>query len=308
VATDIARSAGSELAAVAARQAARAATFARSLGIPRSYGTYTELVTDAEVDIIYVATTHAQHYEHALLALAAGKHLLLEKPFTLTAQKARHVIATARAADLFCMEAMWMRMHPLIRQAHDITRAGHIGNVLGVHADLSHRVAYDPNHRLFDPAVGGGALLDLGVYPAHLAWMFLGRPDSLHADASFAPTGVDTAITMRWNYKDGRVATLTASLLTDHSPGLVVTGSRGRIVIPSPIQVPTQMTVTTGEAETTSRARLPGNGYGPQITEVERRIQAGETASPLAPLDDTAAVLDMLDHARRQIGLGYPEQ
>src|SRR6266496_625903 len=307
VAVDVAAaSSGSVLAAVAARDTARAAAFARRHAVPRAYGSYAELVADPDVDIVYVATTHPQHRDHALLALHAGKNLLLEKPFTLNGQQGRQVINAARNANVFCMEAMWMRMHPLIRRAQALVHGGSIGDVISVHANLSRRVAYDPHHRLFDPAVGGGALLDLGIYPAHLAWLFLGRPDSVHATASLAPTGVDDTVGMRWGYHAGRFAQLASSLSGDDRRGALITGTRGRIVIHPPMQVPTRMTVNTGQADETIHARTPGHGYGPEIAEVERCIRTGLPESPLVPPDHTAAILDVLDDTRRQIGLRYP--
>ena len=141
------------------------------------------------VDVIYVATTHAQHYEHALLALQAGKPVLVEKAFTLNAREAREVVALARSRRLFCMEAMWLRLHPLIRAAHDLAASGRIGEVVGVRADLSRRFEFDPAGRLFDLSAGGGALLDLGVYPATFAWLILGRPTSVATTGSLSPTG-----------------------------------------------------------------------------------------------------------------------
>ena len=178
VGADIAASPDSEIVAVGARDADRAAAFAQRLRIPTSYGSYAELVADPHVDVVYVATTHGQHHEHALLALRAGKPVLVEKAFTLNARQAREVIAEAQARELFCMEAMWMRFNPLIRRAKQLAADGAIGDLVCVRADLLAYFPFDPAHRLYDLAAGGGALLDLGVYPVHFAWLFLGRPDT----------------------------------------------------------------------------------------------------------------------------------
>src|SRR6266516_5736815 len=211
VGADIAATPGNEVVAVGSRDAARAAAFAGTLQIARSYGSYADLVDDDDLDVIYVATTHGQHHEHALLALGAGKPVLVEKAFTLNARQAREVVAEARRRDLFCMEAMWMRLNPLIIRAQEIAASGRIGELISVHADLSHLFPYNAKHRLYDPAVGGSALLDLCVYPATFAWLFLGRPTTVQAIGALAPTGTDASVAMQWGYDDGRFAQISCS-------------------------------------------------------------------------------------------------
>jgi predicted dehydrogenase len=259
--------------------------------------------------VVYVATRHPNHHEHACLALEAGKHVLVEKPFTLTPEQAREVVAVARARDLFCMEALWMRMHPLIRRALASVAAGEIGEPRSVHASLCYPIAFDPTHRLFDPAAGGGVTLDLAIYPVHLATMVLGAPDAVNAAAVLAPTGVEDTVDLRLTYRDGRAAVLSASTRSDDPFGGVITGTHGKIVIDAPMQVPATITINAGSGpHMRFQAHLPGAGYGPQISEVESCIQAGITESPLAPLDDTIAVLALLDDALRQIGVRYPAE
>src|SRR5215470_1285374 len=156
VGVEIAATPGNEVVGVGARDADRAAALAGRLGAPRSYGSYPELVADPDVDVVYIATTHGQHHQHTLLCLRAGKPVLVEKAFTLNARQAREVIAEARAQQLFCMEGMWMRLNPLIIKAQEIAASGRIGDLISVHADLSHLFPYDPGHRLYDLAAGGG--------------------------------------------------------------------------------------------------------------------------------------------------------
>src|SRR5215471_12412397 len=247
VGAEIAATPGNEVAAVGSRDADRAAALAGRLAAPRCYGSYAELAADPDVDVVYVATTHGQHHEHALLALRAGKPVLVEKAFTLNARQAREVVAEARSRRLFCMEAMWMRLNPLVRTARAVAESGRIGELISVRADLSARFEYDPEHRLYDLAAGGGALLDLGIYPATFTWLFLGRPDSVQAVGSLSPTGDE--------------------------------------VLPD---------------------TLPGRGYGPEVAEVERCLRAGELESPLVPLDETVAILEVLDGVRAQLGVHYP--
>ena len=305
VAADISASAGSVLAAVGARDGARSAAFAESHRVARSYGSYRDLVADPGIDVVYVATTHAHHHEHALLALDAGKPVLVEKAFTLNARQAREVVAAARETGLFCMEAMWMRFNPLICQAQRLVAGAAIGDLVSVRCDLSRRFAFDPGHRLFDLGAGGGALLDLGVYTATLAWLFLGRPDSVHATGKLSPTGSDATAAMQWAYRSGQVAQIHSSAVCESPYGALVTGTKGWIDIQTPIHRPPAMTVHTSDGEQIVTDNLPGNGYGPQVAEVERCLRAGEVESPRVPLDDTVGILETLDEARRQIGVRY---
>jgi predicted dehydrogenase len=306
VGTDIAATPGNVLHAVGARDAGRAAVFAAAHGVARSYGSYAELLADSDVDVVYIATTHGQHRDHALLALQAGKPVLVEKAFTLNAAQARQVVAEARARKLFCMEAMWTRLNPTIRQAVDIANSGRIGDVIGFRGDLSKHFPYDPAHRIFDLAAGGGALLDLGVYPVTVAWLFLGRPDNVQALGSLSPTGSDVTTVMQWGYDDGRVAQLYCSAGGDSPFGALITGTAGWIRIEPRIHRPERLVVhdPSGE-EIIEAAPHPGNGYGYQVLEVQRCLRAGALESPLVPLDETVAILEVLDETRRQLGVRY---
>ena len=307
VGADIAASPGSEIGAVAARDGARAAAFAAQRGIARSYGSYRELVDDPTIDVIYVATTHAQHHEHALLALRAGKATLVEKAFALNARQAGEIVAEARARGVFCMEAMWTRLNPLVRTAVELTAAGRIGTVLGVRTDLSKLFPFDPAHRLYDLAAGGGALLDLGVYPAAVTWMFLGRPDEVQALGTLAPTGTDVTVVQQWRYDSGPVAALYCSAAGPSPFGGLITGTEGWISIEPRLHRPQRLVVHTGDdTDVIEAPPVQGNGYRLQVAEVERCLSEGLTESPLVPLDDSVAILATLDEVRRQIGVRYP--
>ena len=305
VGADIAASPGSVLTAVGARDRDRASAFARAHGFARSYGSYRELVADPDVDIVYVATTHGQHHEHALLALAAGKPVLVEKAFTLNARQAREVVATARNRGLFCMEAMWMRLNPLVRRAHEIVASGRIGDLVSVRAELSRRFEFRPEHRLFDLAAGGGALLDLGVYPITLAWLFLGRPARVDSVGTLSPTGSVATVAMQWSYPGGQVAQVLTSAVSPSPFAALICGTQGWIRIEPRVQYPTSIVVHTPQGEEEIEETQPGNGYGPQVAEVERCLRAGLLESPLVPLDETVAILDLIDSARRDIGARY---
>ncbi|MGI8679052.1 MAG: Gfo/Idh/MocA family protein [Jatrophihabitans sp.] len=293
--------------AVAARDADRAAAFAHAHGIAGSYGSYAELVADPEVDVVYIATTHAQHHEQALLALRAGKPIVVEKAFTLTAAQAREIVAEAGARRLFCMEAMWMRVDPLIMRMQQLLADGVIGDVVGVRADLSKYFTYDPNARLFDLAVGGGALLDLGVYPVTFARLVLGHPDTQTVTGSLAPTGADATVTLQWGYDDGRLAQIYCSSAGYSPYAGLITGTDGWLRVEGRVHHPSALTVHAADVDRVIDAEPGhGNGYQHQVAEVARCLRAGELESPLVPLADTVGVLEILDDARRQLGVRYP--
>lgn len=307
VVADIAATPGNTAQAVGARDADRAEAFARQHGVARSYGSYAELVADPDVDVVYLATTHRQHHEQALLALAAGKPLLVEKSFALNAGQAREIVAAARARQLFCMEAMWTRLNPLIRTAAAMVRSGRIGDVVAARAELSRRFDFDPAHRLFNLDVGGGALLDLGVYAATVAWLMLGRPDSVQAAGSLSPTGSDLTAAMQWGYADGRVAHVLASAAADSPMAALVTGTAGWLTIGPRLHRPAQLVVHDADGDEVIDAPATlGNGYRLEVAEVARCLRAGELESALVPLDDTVGILEVLDEARAQLGVRYP--
>lgn len=306
VGADIAATPANEVAAVGARDLDRAAALAARLGAPRAYGSYAELVADPDIDVVYVATTHGQHHEQALLALGAGKPLLVEKAFTLNAREAREVVTEARERRLFCMEGMWMRLNPLISRAQEIAASGRIGELLSVHADLSRLFPYDPAHRLYDLAAGGGALLDLGIYPTTFAWLFLGRPDVVQTIGALAPTGADASVAMQWGYSDGRLAQISCSAQGTNPLTGVVAGTKGWISIGGRVHRAPFITVhVDDDGEQVLEQTITGGGFGPEIAEVARCLRAGELESPKVPLDETIAVLEVLDEARAQLGVRY---
>jgi len=292
------------LYAVAARDADRAAAFATRFGANHSYGDYRAVVEDPDVDIVYVATTHPFHREQALMAIDAGKHVLIEKPLTLNATQAREVLTAAREKGVFAMEAVWMRANPLILKAQEIVAQGLIGEVVSAHADFSAEFPFDPTHRLYDMANGGGALLDLGVYPMHFALLFLGRPDTQQVLGTLSPTGSDAAVALQWGYASGATAQLRCAT-TALTPGrATIAGTAGSISVEPWFLNPERLVVTTSEGK--SRIEGEGTAYGPQIEEVERCLREGLLESPVAPHADTIAILELIDQARADLGVRYP--
>ena len=307
VGRDLVASPDNDLVAIGARSAARAAGLARTLGTDaRCYGSYDELVGDTGVDVVYVATPHSHHHEHALLALRAGKAVLVEKAFTLTAGQAREVIAEARTRDLFCMEAMWMRTNPLVRRAAALVADGAIGQILSVTADHGQRFAYDPRGRLFAMDLGGGALLDLGVYSVTVAWLFLGRPDQVVATGELSPTGSDLTTAMQWSYDDGRFAQLSATTRSQTPTTATVVGTEGWLRLEGPFYDPPRVVRWTADGgERTIERGDHLHPYRPEIEEVARCLRAGRIESELMTWADTIGIMELMDDARRQVGVHY---
>jgi predicted dehydrogenase len=294
------------LYAVAARDGDRAAAFAARFGASHSHGSYRAVIEDPDVDIVYVATTHPFHREQALMAIDAGKPVLIEKPLALNAAQAREVLTAARDKGVFAMEAVWMRANPLILKAQEIVAGGVIGDVVAVHADFSIGLDFDPGHRLYDLANGGGALLDLGVYPMHFAWLFAGRPDTQQVLGTLSPTGSDATVAVQWGYASGATAQLRCAT-TAQTPGrATIAGTAGSISVEPWFLNPERLVVSTSEGE--SPVEGQGTAYGPQIQEVERCLRAGLLESPLAPHADTTAILELIDQARADLGVRYPSE
>jgi len=322
---------GAELAAIGSRAAAKSALFARMTGARRAHGSYEALVSDPELDVVYVATPHAMHKSHCLLALEAGKAVLCEKPFTLDAEEAKAVIAVARRRKLFCMEAMWMHFLPGMQKAVELIRTGAIGEARMLTADFGYPTEFDPQGRSFNAALGGGALLDRGVYPLALAWRLFGKPDQVNAMARFAPTGVDEHCAVTIKYPGGQIAVLSATLTGCAANEAVIIGSEGRITIHEPFCRPDHLTVSRAPMLTADerpmaipglrdrlrasrlarrlRRLLPGrakdvrvpylgNGFNYEASEVVRCLAEGLTESPVWPLDQTAGVMQTLDLVR----------
>lgn len=299
-----------EVVAVASRTDASARAFAERFGIPRAYGSWAALVADEEVDVVYVATPHSAHREAAALALNAGKHVLCEKAFTLNAREAGELVALARKRGLFLMEAMWTYLNPVVRRLTELVRDGAVGEVRTVQADFGFAGGFGPEHRLRDPALGGGALLDLGVYPVSFAHLLLGEPDRVRADALVSPEGVDLNTGMLLGWDAGATALLSCSIVGHHPTAATVIGTAGRIDIPRDFFHPDHFVLHRPGAEPETVTTGPGpqglSGMRYEAAEVMRALRAGETESPLVPLEGSLAVMRTLDAVRDRIGVRYP--
>ncbi|MFC0503743.1 Gfo/Idh/MocA family protein [Micromonospora costi] len=295
-----------ELVAVGSRTAESAKLFAERHDVPRAYGSWAELAADPELDVVYVATPHAAHHEAAMTCLAAGRAVLLEKPFTLDLATSTELVETARAAGVFLMEAMWMRTNPLILRMVEVIADGAIGTVTSVQADFGVAGPFPPEHRMRARVLGGGALLDLGVYPLSLAHLLLGTPQHIRSWATIGPEGVDENTGIVLGYDSGAVATLSCGIVGATPLVASVTGTAGRIELPAPFFRPDSLTLHRAGAEPeTIPADLTGGGYQYEAIEVQRCLAAGLTESPLVPHATTLEVMALLDTIRAQIGVDY---
>lgn len=309
-AADLALLPDARVAAVGSRRLAAAEEFAARYG-GTPYGSYAEMVNDPSVDVVYVASPHALHREHVRLALEAGKPVLCEKAMALNAADAEEMFAEAAARGLFLMEAMWMACHPGIRALLDRLGTGEYGTPLQVVADLGFVVEADPTDRLLDPAMGAGALLDMGIYPLTFAHLVLGPPTEQRAVGTVRD-GIDLALAVAARHGDATAISTTSMLAVTPRTATVAT-ERGRFDLPRDFHHPPRVTWTPyadqrpGPSESLAPLEpVIGRGYGNEALEVQRCLAAGRTTSDLVPPEQTVAVLHQMDALRAQIGVRYP--
>lgn len=299
LAADVPLVPGNELAAVGSRRLESAQAFADRFGVARAHGSYEELAADPDVDVVYVATPHGRHLEDALMCLEHGKAVLCEKALTLDEPDARRLVQTAREKNLFLAEAMWMRVHPLVRRVLEMVESGALGEVRQLRADLG--FVAGGKSRLWDPSLGASALLDVGIYPLTFAHLVLGAPERITADGTLSEHGFDLTGGATLTYASGAVATISWSQVTQSDSRASIAGADGRIEINAPMHHPTSATYTSnGEVETLT-APVTGYGYAHEVAEVAACLRRGETESALLPLDETVAILGQMDAIRAQI-------
>jgi predicted dehydrogenase len=304
---------GAQIAAVGSRSRESAEAFAAELGDGssiRAHPSYEALVADPDVDVVYVATPHVFHLDNALMAFAAGKHVLCEKPLTINLAEAEAMVQAATQAGRFLMEAMWMACNPVIRAVRDGIQEGRFGTPRQVHANIGFVVRQPPTGRLLNPALGGGALLDMGVYPLTFAHLMLGPADSLVASASLSDQGVDVDVALAGRHGNA-VSALTASL-TSVSPGnATIATDAGCIALPTGFHHAAYATWTPegGEPERIDGLEpLIGTGLGNEAAHVQECLHAGRLESPLVPHAQTLTLIRQMDEVRRQIGVSYASE
>ena len=301
---------GHKVTAVGSRSQQTAGSFAAQFGIAKAHGTYEALVSDPDVDIVYVATPHPFHARNAIAALEAGKHVLVEKPFTINAAEAQQVMDVAKRKGLIALEAMWTRFLPHMIRIREILASGILGEIRCVIADHTQDLPDDPTHRLNALNLGGGALLDLGIYPISFAWDVLGAPKTIQATARLKATGADAEVATIFRHA-GDAVSLTLSISDAAGPNTAaVIGTHGRIDISAVWYKPTSFLVydSKGAIVEEYKSAVVGRGMQYQAAEVERLIKSGKLTSEILPSSETIAIMRTLDAIRAQIGLRYPSE
>ena len=297
---------GGAITAVASRSLERADAYADQFGIAGRHDSYEALAEDPDIDAVYVATPHAHHEAMTLLFVEAGKHVLCEKPFALNARQAQRMADAARAQGVFCMEALWSRFLPAYRVLVDLLGDGRIGEPLLVEADFGYRTPVVPDDRHFDLHQGGGALLDLGIYPVQLCTLVLGLPDRVVADGIVGSTGVDEQVAAVLHHPGDRLGVVKAALQVSMSCPARIAGTDGWIQLPAFMHCPESLEVAGRAGLEHIDAGYEGEGLRFQVDEVHRCLAEGLTESPVMTLDETVALAGVLDDIRAQIGVVYP--
>ena len=297
-----------ECYAVASRSLEKSHKFAQQYGFAKAYGSYEELVSDPEVELVYVATPHSHHYEHMMLCLRHGKHVLCEKAFTMNALQARAVMEYAKEKKLLVAEAIWPRYMPSRKMIHDLLSSNVIGKVNTLTANLSYVIHHVP--RIYQPELAGGALLDIGVYGINFALMHFGTDiERVESSVRMTDTGVDGMETITIFYRDGRMAVLTHSIYARSDRKGIIHGDKGYMVVEN-INNPQSVSVFDTEDRLIARYDVPEqiNGYEYQFAECVRAIEAGRMETWSMPLQDSVYVMEFMDSLRKQWGLIYPQE
>ena len=294
-----------QLLAIGSRREETARDFANNFHVPHTYASYEELATSTDVDVVYIATPHIYHKQNTLLCLKAGKAVVCEKPLAINAKEATEMIAVAREQKLFLMEAMWTRFIPLMVKVRKLLTKKVIGEVRLLTADFGFLAPYNLSGRLFNLALGGGALLDIGVYPLSLAFMIFGPPSCTRGMAHLGKTKVDEQSAVILAYEEGQLAILYFSLQINTPQEAIIMGSHGHIRIHAPFWQPCEMTVSVRGKNDVIQIPFSGNGYNYEAHEVMNCLLAGKTESDIMPLDESLEILKTMDDIRQCWGLTY---
>jgi predicted dehydrogenase len=307
VAAAIASTSNGRVYAVGSRDLLRAEAFAAQYGAGCFYGSYEALIADPEVDIVYIATPHHLHYEYTKKCLQAGKPVMCEKPATINLRQFEELMHLARERNVFYMDALWTRFLPSTLKVLEWISEGRIGEIKAVRADFGFRAAYDPAGRLFNPALGGGSILDIGIYPIFLSLLLLGYPNDIKVNAVMAGTGVDASCNLSFRYREGAIASLFSTFLAESDTSAEICGTGGRICMHRLWYRTTRLTLVNGDGETHFQQDHRLNGKEYEVEEVMRCLEAGLVQSPLLPLSFTADLMRLMDEVRKQAGVAYKE-
>jgi predicted dehydrogenase len=296
-----------ELYAVGSRDTGRAKQFADEFGFTKYYGSYKELAEDEAVDIIYIASPHSFHYEHAMLCINNGKAVLCEKAFALNSREAEEILSEAERKKVFLMEALWPPFQPIYKKTSDILKSGEAGRIIHMDARFSFQAPFNPDDRKFNLSLGGGSLLDIGIYPVIDALYFLGVPDQVVAKALFSKTGSEESVSIIFYYNDGRMATLYSSFRTLAGIGCDLLCENGNLFFSRERDMSQQLIVALNGKEREKFSLLPeGMGYHFEAIEVMKCLDEGKTESEIVPHSFTRNLMNTLDRIRQSAGILFP--
>lgn len=298
-----------EIVAVGSRSLERAEAFCEDYPNAKAYGSYASFAADPDIDVVYIASPHTYHHQHTLLCLEAGKHVLVEKPFAMDKAEAEEMIILAKEKGLFLMEAFWTRFLPVTERILENITAGKLGDLKYIQADFGFNAAFNPDSRLYNMDLGGGALLDVGVYPIFLANLLLGKPDELKAMTTKSPTGSDTATSILMTWKSGATAVLSCAVDTDTPTEALICGSSSLIRIHSRWHESKSFEFRSHFSKPPEQITFddPGKGYKHEIKEVHQCLKFGMTESKKWSLKNTMDQIEILDEVRDIIELEYPK-
>ncbi|MEO8392994.1 MAG: Gfo/Idh/MocA family oxidoreductase [Chloroflexota bacterium] len=298
-----------ELVAVGSRTQEAADKFGDEFGAPHRHASYEALANDPDVDAIYVSTPHPFHKDNTILCLNAGKAVICEKPFALNEREAQEMIDVATAKGVFVMEAMWTRYTPTMVKIRELLAQNVIGEVRMIQADFGFRTEMNPQGRLFDLALGGGALLDVGIYPLSFASMILGEPSKIVSAVSKAPTGADDQNAVLFQYPAGQIAILSSASRTNTPHEARIMGTEGSIYVEPRFWMPQGFTLfVNGQPDQVYHLPFTGNGYNYEAIEVGRCLRSGELESPVMTHAETLSLMRIMDQIRAEWGLVYPTE
>lgn len=294
------------LAAVASRTKEKADDFGREFNVERCYGSYQELYDDPYIDAVYVATPHPMHYENTLACLKHKKPVLCEKPLAINSIQAKELVHTANTENVFLMEAMWTLFFPLIIKMQQMISDGVIGDARMLKGDFGFDSEVDPTHRTMNPELGGGSLLDVGIYVVTLSYMLFGVPQTIYSHADIGNTGVDEVAAMLFAYHEGQMSLISSAVKLRMDLDVTIYGTKGRIKIHTPWWKPQRMSLIIGDEEQIIDVPYEGNGYNYEAMEVEKCVRAKQIESKIVPHNETIAIMTILDSIRSDWGLRYP--
>ena len=294
-----------ELYAVASRNKDNAISFSKKHNAQVAYGTYEELMQDSSVDVIYIATPHVFHHDLTLDCIRHGKAVLCEKPFAMNLEEAEAMVKLSKNERVFLMEALWTMFLPHFQFVLDKVNSGDMGKVKSLKADFGFPAEFDKTKRLFNKSLGGGSLLDIGIYPVFMAYSILGNPLKVNANAEFIETGVDSTCDIKFEYAEGVKANLFSTFLEKTPTIAEIEMEKGRIILNTRFHEPTSVTIITEEKEETLDFEVDTNGYYFEADHVTKMLQAGKVESDIMNFEKTLDIMRLLDKIRNEIGLSY---